>query len=237
MPVPLGAFRVRVVCERATGVERAQSPFVNGVPNGETPLGQITFGVTDPIPVFLEITSPATVLTPIANGAQLVTTGSLADGTLIDLTLASTGTFYLASNSAIATVSADGFVLAVSSGNVLITATHEGVIATIALSVELSTDADGDSIPDDFEQLNAVNTGGANLSRLPGTQVTASSFSGSFVPEQAIDGNLFTSWFTGVDQRLPEERRTSLAYAGGAPAYSAKCEEEAASGYEGFVLG
>ncbi|MCZ6755323.1 MAG: hypothetical protein O7E49_08425, partial [Gemmatimonadetes bacterium] len=75
VPVPLGAFRVRVVCERATGVERAQSPFVNGVPNGETPLGQITFGVTDPIPVFLEITSPATVLTPIANGAQLVTTG------------------------------------------------------------------------------------------------------------------------------------------------------------------
>ncbi len=44
------------------------------------------------------------------------------------------------------------------------------------------------------------------------------------------------SWFTGVNLNLPEKKRTFLAYAGGAPAYRTKCEEEAASGYEGFVF-
>src|SRR5918994_6637545 len=107
--------------------------------------------------------SPATVLTPAANGVQLVTSGQLVDGTLVDITLNDTGTSYLTSNPAIARVSKDGFVTAVSSGNVLITATHEGVIGTIALSVNLTNDADGDGIPDDFEALNASNPGGANL--------------------------------------------------------------------------
>ena len=173
VPVPVGAFRVRIVCELEGRIQRAQSQFVLGVPNGVTPLGPISFGVTDPIPVSLAITSPATVLTPTANGAQLVTTGILADGTRIDLTLSDTGTFYLASNPAIATVSANGFVNAVSSGTVLVTATNEGVIATISLSVNLTQDADGDGITDDFEQANAVNPGGTNLARLPGTTVAS----------------------------------------------------------------
>ncbi len=198
VPVPLGAFRVRIVCERNGLVDRAQSNFVLGVPNGNTDLGKITFGVENPIPVSLGIEAPATILTPSANGAQLVTTGALADGTQIDLTLADSGTFYLSSNPAIATVSADGFVNAISSGSVLITATHEGVIATILLTMELTEDADGDGLPDDFEVLNTLNPGGANLARLSGTTVAASSSSFSSPPERAIDGNLLTSWFTGV---------------------------------------
>jgi cation diffusion facilitator CzcD-associated flavoprotein CzcO len=44
------------------------------------------------------------------------------------------------------------------------------------------------------------------------------------------------SWFTGVNQNLPEKKRTFMAYAGGSPAYSAKCDEVAANGYEGFDL-
>ncbi|MCH9662063.1 MAG: Ig-like domain-containing protein, partial [Gammaproteobacteria bacterium] len=200
VPVPLGAFRIRVVCDRAleTVVDRGQSAFVLGVPNGETPFDAITFGTDSPIPVSLEIASPASVLTPTANGAQLVTTGTLAGGTEIDLTLSDTGTFYLSSNSAIATVSEDGFVNAVSSGNVIVTATHEGVIASIALSVELTQDGDGDGLPDDFEQGNTVNPGGANLARLSGTVASASSSSSGRIPGRAIDGNTLTSWFTGV---------------------------------------
>ncbi|WDE07244.1 Ig-like domain-containing protein [Thalassomonas viridans] len=199
VPVPQGAFRVRVVCDRADGtVDNGQSPFVLGNPNGETLFDDISFADDDPVPVSIEITSPALELTPEANGAQLVTTGTLPDGTEIDITLADTGTFYLVSNPAIATVSDDGFVDAVSSGTALITATHEGVIATIQLMVNLTQDADDDGLPDDFETLNAVNPGGANLSRLPGVTVDASSFSGGNVPDRAIDGNIFTSWFTGV---------------------------------------
>ena len=78
------------------------------------------------------------------------------------------------------------------------TATYEGVIGTIALRVELTVDTDGDGIPDDFERLNATNAGGANLARLAGTEVRASSFSSGFPPERAIDGSVQTSWFTAV---------------------------------------
>ncbi len=44
------------------------------------------------------------------------------------------------------------------------------------------------------------------------------------------------SWFMGVNQNLPNKKRTFLAYMGGAPAYRARCDEVAAKGYEGFVL-
>ncbi len=44
------------------------------------------------------------------------------------------------------------------------------------------------------------------------------------------------SWFMGVNQNLPNKKRTFLAYMGGAPAYRARCDECAARGYEGFVL-
>ncbi len=198
VPVPPGAFRARIVCESGQGAGRAQSQFVSGEPNGVTSLGTISFTEEDPIPVSLDVASPASTLTQSAPGAQLTTTGKLVGGTSIDLTLAASGTFYLSSNPGIATVSSDGFVNASSSGNVLVTATNEGVIATIALAVELTDDEDGDGLPDDFEETNAFNTGGANLSRLPEAVANASSSLPGWPASRAIDGGRGTSWFTAV---------------------------------------
>ena len=46
------------------------------------------------------------------------------------------------------------------------------------------------------------------------------------------------SWMTGVNKNVPgRQKRTFMAYAGGAPKYRLKCEEVAAQGYEGFALG
>ena len=46
------------------------------------------------------------------------------------------------------------------------------------------------------------------------------------------------SWFTGINSNLPgRDQRTVLLYAGGAPAYRDKCDEVAAAGYQGMVLG
>jgi cation diffusion facilitator CzcD-associated flavoprotein CzcO len=46
------------------------------------------------------------------------------------------------------------------------------------------------------------------------------------------------SWMTRVNHNVAgHERRTFVAYAGGAPKYRARCEEVAANGYEGFLLG
>ncbi len=44
------------------------------------------------------------------------------------------------------------------------------------------------------------------------------------------------SWFNGANLNLPDKKQTFLAYAGGSPAYTAKCDEVAARGYEGCVL-
>lgn len=45
------------------------------------------------------------------------------------------------------------------------------------------------------------------------------------------------SWMTGINKNVPwRQKRTFMAYAGGAPKYRQKCDEVAARGYEGFVL-
>ena len=45
------------------------------------------------------------------------------------------------------------------------------------------------------------------------------------------------SWMTGINRNVPGRRkRTFMAYAGGAPKYREKCDEVAASGYDGFIL-
>lgn len=50
----------------------------------------------------------------------------------------------------------------------------------------------------------------------------------------AIDVN---SWMTGVNRNVPgRQKRTFMAYAGGAPKYREKCDQVVANGYAGFVL-
>jgi hypothetical protein len=43
---------------------------------------------------------------------------------------------------------------------------------------------------------------------------------------------------TGINRNVAgRQKRTFVAYAGGAPKYREKCEAIAANGYEGFILG
>ena len=45
------------------------------------------------------------------------------------------------------------------------------------------------------------------------------------------------SWMTGINRNVAgRQKRTFMAYAGGAPKYREKCDDVAANGYEGFVL-
>jgi cation diffusion facilitator CzcD-associated flavoprotein CzcO len=45
------------------------------------------------------------------------------------------------------------------------------------------------------------------------------------------------SWMTGINKNVAgRQKRTFMAYAGGAPKYRQKCEEVVANGYEGFAL-
>jgi cation diffusion facilitator CzcD-associated flavoprotein CzcO len=57
---------------------------------------------------------------------------------------------------------------------------------------------------------------------------------------ESAEGMLFSkvdSWFMGINSNLPgKQTRTFLLYAGGGPAYRERCDQVAASGYEGFML-
>jgi hypothetical protein len=156
VPVPSGRYRARVVCLGDGRTRTGRSRFVLGVPGAETALGDVLLDGGEPIPLALTVSSPRVLLTPAAPTAQLAVTGTLADGTLADLTGGTTGTSYASSNPSLASVSADGLVSAAASGDVVVTATHESVIGTIALRVALGGDGDGDGLPDDFERANAI---------------------------------------------------------------------------------
>ena len=208
IPVPVGAARVRVVCEQDGTTYRAASDFVVPVANTFVLFTNLHFGTEDnPLPVSLGITSPVALLTPLTNTAQLTVTGTLFDGTEVDFTAPESGITYTSSNPTIASVDANGLVTAVSSGHVLVTALVEGVLGTIPLDVAFDLDADNDGMPDDYEQANSENPGGANLARLPGSVATASSFFSSRPPSRAIDGTKSTSWFTATGDAA--NRRTS----------------------------
>ncbi len=204
--VPQGVFRVRVVCDRDGVVSFGQGPFVSGVANGSTDVGPIEASDETPIPVMLLLDAPATMLTEGVPSVQLEATGILVGGAMVDRTAAATGTFYTSSNPSVLTVSADGVATATGSGTVIVTATNEGVIATLALTADLGGDRDEDGMPDDFEDANAVDPGGRNLSLADGA--TAAAGPSSNPPSLVRDANLFTSWYAGFG---------SAANQGGAP--------------------
>lgn len=143
MPLPDGAFRVRAVCELEGRNFVGVSNFLTATADGITPIIEIDFNAVAPIPISLQLTATAGTLTPTVLASQITTTGVLVDSTTLDMTASTTGTFYASSNPAIATVSPEGLVTALTSGSVLISARNEGAVATIPIQVVLSDDTDG----------------------------------------------------------------------------------------------
>ena len=144
LPIPIGQFKARVLCDRGTFIETGQSEFLTITANQTIDVGVITSSNDVPIPISLNLATTAGTLTPTVPTAQITTTGNLTGGATVDLTPSSTGTFYATSNPAFATVTQEGLVTAVASGTVFITARNEGVVATIPIQVVLSDDTDND---------------------------------------------------------------------------------------------
>ncbi|MCI0439357.1 MAG: carboxypeptidase regulatory-like domain-containing protein, partial [Chloroflexi bacterium] len=157
VPADERSFRATVVWKVAGQVFVSQSDFLQAVPNGVTATTSIPSNLSISPLVRLEIAASASELTAPGQTAQLAVTGAFSDGLASDLTLARSGTAYATSNAAIATVSEDGLVTAVSSGDATISAFNDSALAALKISVAIPNDDDEDGLPNDYELAVGLN--------------------------------------------------------------------------------
>jgi hypothetical protein len=158
VPSQLGRIRARATCNIDGQTISGQSDYFTVVTNGITRVSEIIFEELTPIPVSIKFVESAdAVLDAVGATQQVFVIAANNDGSIADVTVAVTGINYTSTNPAIASVSADGLVTAVSSGTILLTARKDGVIAVKRFTVQSSGDTDGDGLPDDFEIANGLN--------------------------------------------------------------------------------
>ena len=138
-------------------VRQGQSGLFPMIPLNSSPVGPADFTHVIPLPLSIQLTSTTATLAARNQTTQLTVTAQESDGTVQNLTAASTGTSYSSSNPEIATVSPDGLVTAVTRGAVILTASNEGQISGLSLTVAIPNDSDGDGMPDDWERLYGLN--------------------------------------------------------------------------------
>ena len=163
IPSNVGLVRARMTCVVNGVTLTGQSEYFEIIPNVITQIeAPIVLGDVEPVPATIEITVPSAILTPSNLTAQLTVIATFPDGSERDITLREEGTNYTSSNSAIATVSDNGFVTAIASGTILILASNEQVISTLQMQVFLTGDSDGDGMPDDYELANGLDPNDPN---------------------------------------------------------------------------
>ncbi len=162
IPANFGPVRARASCvENGQTLSGESAPF-EITPDAAVDVPPILLGATTPIPQIMTVTATLQTLSSVGATSQLTVVGVYAGNQSRNITASATGTTYASSNPAIATVSAEGQVTAVSSGTAILQATNEGASGLIAISVVLSADSDGDGIPDDVEIREGLDPGDAN---------------------------------------------------------------------------
>ncbi len=151
VPAGFGMVRARASCIKDGITLFGESEPFEVAPNGSVNVPPIRLGAVTPIPTQLTLTSTLSTLTSPGATTQLTVNALYLGGAPRDVTGSATGTTYLSSNPAIASVSPEGLVQAVASGRALIQASHEGASGLISITVILSADSDEDGIPDDVE--------------------------------------------------------------------------------------
>lgn len=158
IPAGFGQVRARATCINGGVTTSGQSDLFTLIANRTNAIPQIPLGNTTPIPTSLTITSPTTTFAAIGQTSQLTVTATYTGAPTANVSASSTGTMYTVSNPAIATVTAEGLVAAVSTGTVVVQAINEGRSDIISISVLLAgMDSDGDGIPDDWEIAHGLN--------------------------------------------------------------------------------
>ena len=137
VPANFGQTKARATCVQNGTTIFGESAFFTIPANGAVNLPAITLGAVTQIPSALTITPAAPTLTTAGQTVQLGVTATYPTSATKNITAASTGTNYTISNPAIATITANGLVTAVSSGTVVIQANNDGATAITTVSVSL----------------------------------------------------------------------------------------------------
>src|SRR5579885_1175798 len=137
IPANFGQVKARATCVQNGVTTFGESAFFTVPANNAVNLPAITLGTTTPIPASLSLGPTGTTLTTAGQNVQLAVTATYPDGSTKDVTPGSSGTNFTTSNAAIASITANGLVTAVSSGTVLIQANNDGATGILSLSVLL----------------------------------------------------------------------------------------------------
>jgi len=151
VPANIGQVKARASCVENGATRSGESAFFTIPANTAVNLPDIVLGSTTPIPDSLTVTPATPTLNTAGQTVQLTVTARYPDSSTKNVTAASTGTTYTTTNTAIATVTPDGLVTAVSSGTVVIQAINDGATGMATVKVVLSGDSDNDGIPNDLE--------------------------------------------------------------------------------------
>jgi hypothetical protein len=159
IPATLGPVRARAVC-RQNGVTRVGTSDFLDIPAGDgvddVPIYFEEVKPVPPIPVRMTLSSTATDLAAAGETVQLTATTTYNDGSTRNVSSTALGTVFLSSNPNVASVSPTGLVTAHSSGNVIVSATNEGTLALVRITIASIVDSDGDGMPDDYETVNGL---------------------------------------------------------------------------------
>lgn len=177
VPSNMGQIRARATCTRDGVTERGASDYFNIVNNEFRETPQIYKAVKERVPTKVVYASPGSsvytfnedgtltykqfnnqiFLTEIGESYQALVNAHYADGSVEDVTQSSSGINYISTNTAIASVTNNGLITAVSPGNASIVARKDEVISILQITVNAGEDLDGDGLPDDYETANGLN--------------------------------------------------------------------------------
>ncbi len=154
-------YRVRATCIRDDQMITGQSEFFSLTPGQTTFIADVFPSELDPIPVSIDVSSPADFV-PLDSTVQLSVTATLPDGSTADVTARNAGTTYLSTNSNLLTVSEDGLITGANTTSFPRTGTigvlNEGNLTTINFTATgPSNDFDNDGLPNDYEDLFGLN--------------------------------------------------------------------------------
>ncbi|MEE8522978.1 MAG: carboxypeptidase regulatory-like domain-containing protein, partial [Thermoanaerobaculia bacterium] len=155
VPGEAGFHRVRVHCTPADGsLIQGQSALFQLIPNGLVTLDGIDFDQLTPIPEALQVEVQPDVLRNRGARAEIVVTGILSDGSVVDMGDPADGTEYWVSDPRIARIVTDGgfFLEAQERGRVLVGVRRDGLMAAVEVDLPIPNDADGDGMTDEFEE-------------------------------------------------------------------------------------